>query len=175
MITLITGGARSGKSRHALELAMKYKKRVFIATAESMDKEMDERIARHKAERGDAFTTIEEPLNPAEALKKIPAGTEVALIDCLTLWTGNLMHKHGEDTDSFKEADQFLSALDSLQCDIIIVTNEVGMGIVPDNSFARKYRDVAGRINQRVAARADKVTLVVCGVPVTVKAPGGLS
>lgn len=175
MITLVTGGARSGKSRYALELALKYENRVFVATAQAMDEEMKKRIASHKEERGKDFMTIEEPLNLASALKKIPERAGVVLVDCLTVWTGNLMHKYGKDYDFFKEVEQFMSALDSLQCDIIIVTNEVGMGIVPDNSFARKYRDVAGRINQRVAARADKVKLTVCGVPVTVKAPGGLS
>ncbi len=169
MITLITGGARSGKSSHALELSMKYNNRVFIATAQAVDAEMKTRIANHKQERGEDFTTIEEPLDPAEALKRMPAETEVALIDCLTLWTGNLMCKYGEDADSFTEAEQFLSALDKPPCDLIIVTNEVGMGIVPDNAFARKYRDIAGRLNQQIAARANKVVLTVCGVPVQIK------
>lgn len=168
-LTLITGGARSGKSRHALELASRYSRKTFIATAEAFDSEMQERIRKHQQERGTSFTTIEESINLADAIKKIPGGTEVAIIDCLTVWAGNLMHKHKGDHTSFQEIDSFLQTLPNAPCDLIIVTNEVGMGIVPENKMARQFRDLAGTINQQVAHLADSVILTVCGIPMMIK------
>jgi adenosylcobinamide kinase/adenosylcobinamide-phosphate guanylyltransferase len=169
MITLITGGARSGKSAYALKLALEYSNRVFIATAQAIDGEMEDRIAKHKAERGDSFTTIEEPVDLAGAIKKIPEGTEVALIDCLTVWMGNLMHKHGDDAESFQETSDLMDVLAQVPCDVILVSNEVGMGIVPDNQASRLYRDMAGRMNQEIAAIADSVILTVAGLPMELK------
>lgn len=169
MITLITGGARSGKSSHALELASSYRKKVFIATACILDTEMENRVAKHRKERGDAFTTIEEPLNLAAALKNLPEGTDLALIDCVTVWIGNLMHKHGSEKETFTEIKEFLEALVDAPCDVIIVSNEVGMGIVPDNAMARNFRDIAGRLNQDIAKAASKVILTVAGMPVRIK------
>jgi adenosylcobinamide kinase/adenosylcobinamide-phosphate guanylyltransferase len=169
MITLITGGARSGKSAYALKLALEYSNRVFIATAQAIDGEMEDRIAKHKAERGDSFTTIEEPVDLAGAIKNIPEGTEVALIDCLTVWMGNLMHKHGDDAESFQETSDLMDVLAQVPCDIILVSNEVGMGIVPDNQASRLYRDMAGRMNQEIAAIADSVILTVAGLPMELK------
>lgn len=169
MITLVTGGARSGKSQHALKLAMEHEHRVFIATAQAMDSEMTDRIAKHKAERGDSFTTIEEPFDLATALRQIPADTDLVLIDCLTVWIANLMYKHGDDADSFPEITDLLSALTNTSLNIIIVTNEVGMGIVPDNAASRNFRDIAGRLNQDIAAIADSVVLTVSGLPLELK------
>jgi adenosylcobinamide kinase/adenosylcobinamide-phosphate guanylyltransferase len=170
MITLITGGGRSGKSRYALELAGKYGNRAFVASAVAIDAEMRERIAKHRRERGDAFFTAEAPLDPAAALRALPHGTEVALLDCLTVWLGNLMHEGKlSDNLSCPEIEAFLELLSSPPCDLIIVTNEVGMGIIPDNAMARIFRDLAGALNQRVAAKADRVILMVSGVPVPVK------
>ncbi len=169
MITLVTGGARSGKSAYALKLALEYSNRVFIATAQAIDGEMEDRIANHKAERGDSFTTIEEPVDLAGAIKKIPEGTEVALIDCLTVWMGNLMYKHGDGAESFQETSDLMDILVQAPCDIILVSNEVGMGIVPDNQASRLYRDMAGRMNQEIATIADSVILTVAGLPMELK------
>jgi adenosylcobinamide kinase/adenosylcobinamide-phosphate guanylyltransferase len=170
-ITLVTGGARSGKSRYALARAQRYEKKAFIATAEVTDEEMRSRIEKHRAERGDSFATIEVPLALAGALLRIPADCGVAVVDCLTVWLGNLMHRHGT-TESLAEVDAFLAALGECACDLIIVTNELGMGVVPDNAMAREFRDSAGRLNQRMAAVADEVVLLVSGVPLVVKGAG---
>jgi len=168
-IILITGGARSGKSAFAVQLALKYKKPVFIATAVACDKEMRDRIVHHKNERGNKFLmTIEEPYNPAEALKKIPSDTGVILLDCLTVWLGNLLWRNKKG-DKYQEIEDFLSCLDTLPCSIIIVTNEVGMGLVPDNSLGRRFRDIAGEVNKRVAEKAHQVIMTVCGIPLHIK------
>jgi len=168
-VILVTGGSRSGKSRCALELALEYSRRVFIATAEVTDGEMGERIRRHREERRDLFTTIEEHLDLAGALDSLPEGTQVALVDCLTVWLGNLFHQLGDvDLDSSHVA-AFLTALEDPPCDLILVTNEVGMGLVPPDPLSRRFRDVAGLLNQEVARRAHRVILTVCGVPVVVK------
>lgn len=169
MITLITGGARSGKSNHSLELASSYKNKVFIATARVMDGEMEDRISKHKKERGNAFTTIEEPLDLAASLKNLPEETDLALIDCTTVWIGNLMFERENEEEPFIEINEFIEALISAPCDVIIVSNEVGMGIVPDNAMARKFRDIAGRLNQDIAKIAAKVILTVAGMPVQLK------
>jgi len=168
-ITLITGGARSGKSALAVEMARKYGHRVFIATAEPFDVEMEDRISRHRAERGDLFTTIEEPLDPAAALARLPEGTQIVVIDCMTVWLGNLMHHMGDDTEIYPRIKRFLAALKSPLCGIIIVTNEVGLGLIPADPFSRRYRDLAGRLNQEIAKIADEVFLVACGIPVRIK------
>lgn len=169
MITLITGGARSGKSRHALELASEYDRKAFIATAQAFDDEMKDRITKHQAERGDSFANVEEPIDLAGAISSLPQDTEAAVVDCLTVWIGNLMHKYGEDTDTFSEVDSLLKILAEPPCDIILVANEVGMGIVPENGMARKYRDITGRLNQDIASLADTVIITVSGIPVTIK------
>jgi adenosylcobinamide kinase/adenosylcobinamide-phosphate guanylyltransferase len=168
--TLITGGGRSGKSRHALRLAEAYAgKRIFIATAEPFDGEMRARIDSHKRERGEAFETIEEPLDLAGALRSVPGDAEVAVVDCLTVWLGNLMHHRGAEAEGLPEISEFLNILDEPPCDLIIVTNEVGMGIVPENEMARRFRDASGRLGQEVARRAGRVVLMVSGLPVFVK------
>jgi adenosylcobinamide kinase/adenosylcobinamide-phosphate guanylyltransferase len=170
-ITLITGGARSGKSLYAQELALQHAApRVFIATALAIDSEMELRISNHREERAGQFATVEEPYNLAAALTRIPKGTSVALIDCLTVWLGNLMYRFGNDRAAVTGAiDAFIDKLPYPPCNLIVVTNEVGMGIVPDNAPAREFRDLAGNLNRRVAQRADKVYLCVCGIPVGVK------
>ena len=171
MITLVTGGSRSGKSRRALELAAPYARKALIATAEPVDEEMRRRIAAHREERDASFETIEEPRDLASALERLPAGIEVAVIDCLTVWLGNLMHQAAADSDlaspeTFPEIAAFLARLDDPPpCDLIVVTNEVGMGLVPTSAMGRAYRDLAGGVNQQVAARARRVILMVSGVP----------
>ena len=168
-IALITGGARSGKSSLALEKAMTYERRAFIATAVAFDDEMRRRIATHRQERSDAFLTVEEPVRLAQAIAALPPDIEVAVVDCLTVWLGNLFHEHGADGAPFAEADAFLKLLDAPPCPLILVANEVGLGIVPDTPLARAYRDAAGRLNCRVAEKADTVVLTVCGIPVLIK------
>ena len=167
-VTLITGGARSGKSRHALERAGRYDSAAFIATSIPSDDEMRQRIENHKKERDESFATIEEPVDLANAVASLPGGTKAAVIDCLTTWLGNLMHNQ-PNRESFPEVNAFLKAIEAPPCDLIIVTNEVGMGIVPDNPMARRFRDIAGNINQKTAALADEVILMVRGIPTVIK------
>lgn len=168
-VTLLTGGSRSGKSRYALEIASHYTHKAFIATAEPFDDEMQLRVSRHKEERGPNFITIEEPVDLAGAIRALPVDTEVAVVDCLTVWVGNLMYKFGDEEDSYPQIDDLLQALQSPPCDIVLVTNEVGMGIIPDNAVSRKFRDLAGSLNQRVASVADKVIITVSGIPLVLK------
>lgn len=167
-ITLITGGGRSGKSSHALELAAGYAKKAFIATAMPIDNEMQERIRRHKEERDPSYKTIEEPLDLAEAVASLTEeGVDAAIIDCLSVWVGNCLHHQESITDVIIEA--FLDSITSPPCDLFIVTNEVGMGIIPNNELSRKYRDILGTLNQQVARMAQKVVLMVSGIPVEIK------
>lgn len=170
-IVYVTGGARSGKSAFALHLAVPYNKRVFLATAEPFDPEMELRIGKHRAERGEQFTTIEEPLDLDRALRELPEGTEVLLLDCLTVWAGNLMHYAEErgEVDIEQQIERFLEVLRHPSCDIILVSNEVGMGIVPENAMARRFRDIAGIINQRVASLATEAWLLCSGMPLRLK------
>lgn len=172
MLTLVTGGVRSGKSRHALELAAPYRRRLFVATAEAFDDEMRLRIARHRAERAERFETVEAPLDPGAILRQPPPGVDVILLDCLTVWIGNLMHHRGQEM-SLDDAPfrTLFDALTQPPCDVILVTNEVGMGIVPDNPMARRFRDLAGGINARAAELADQVIFMVSGIPLCLKPP----
>jgi len=170
-ITLITGGARSGKSSYALSLALeRYSNRVFIATAVPFDREMSGRISRHRKERGDQFHTIEEPVELSRVLAELPGETEVAVVDCLTVWLGNLYHHFKEDEEKVgRQVETFLHHLDHPVCDLILVTNEVGWGIVPENPLARSFRDVAGTLNRRAAEKAAAAFLLCCGIPMTLK------
>ena len=169
-ITLVTGGSRSGKSSYALSLAANHEgKKAFVATAQPFDNEMRERIRMHRLSRGDAFLTVEEPLDPARALRSLPADTAVAVVDCLTVWLGNLMHNGGGIDDTYPQTASMMELLKDPPLRLILVTNETGMGVVPHNDMVRRFRDLAGRINQEAAALSDKVVLMVCGIPVTVK------
>jgi adenosylcobinamide kinase / adenosylcobinamide-phosphate guanylyltransferase len=170
-VIYVTGGARSGKSSHALALAGTYRRRVFLATAEAFDDEMRERIARHRDEREEAFTTIEEPLMIDRALRNLPEGTEVVLLDCLTVWLGNLMHHLAAPAAIEERIEALLDLLKEPPCDIILVSNEVGMGIVPENGLARSFRDLAGTLNRRVAAAATHAWLLCSGLPIVLKQP----
>jgi len=177
MITLITGGSRSGKSAFAQQRAEEggNAPRLFIATCPRLDPEMDARICRHRHDReGRGWATVEEPLLLAEQLSSVASGT-VVLIDCLTLWVSNLMHEAAQRGEELHEdqvatlAEQLGAAARRHQGRTIIVTNEVGFGIVPDNPAARRFRDLTGRCNQVVAATADEVVLVCCGLPLRLK------
>lgn len=168
-ITLVTGGSRSGKTARALALAMEHEPRIYLATAQAFDDEMRARIARHKAERADRFTTVEEAQHLDKALQAIPQDTGVVLIDCLTVWLGNLMHLHGPQSEPYEEVNAFLDALATPPCHLVIVTNEVGCGIVPHDPMTRCYRDHAGWLNQDVARLAHRVEFVACGLPLVLK------
>jgi adenosylcobinamide kinase/adenosylcobinamide-phosphate guanylyltransferase len=158
------------KSRHALQLAQHFfGRRAFIATAEPMDEEMKARIAAHQKERAQNYFTIEEPLDLANAIHKLPDDTSVAIIDCLTVWLGNLMHYCGSEEEVDTRIDEFIQALGESPCNIIIVGNEVGMGIIPENAMARQFRDMAGKLNQQTARLADSVMLMVSGIAVNIK------
>jgi adenosylcobinamide kinase/adenosylcobinamide-phosphate guanylyltransferase len=174
-IILITGGARSGKSRHAQSLAeARDGERLFIATSPVVDQEMRIRIERHQDDRRDrGWRTVEEDIRPMDVLAGYPEA-EVVLLDCLTLWLSNLLFE-AEEPEIFSEetvvelAGELVGAARQRQGVVIIVTNEVGLGIVPENPLARHYRDLLGRCNQTVAAAADRVDLVTCGIAVTIK------
>lgn len=163
---LITGGARSGKSRFAerLTLAMRGDA-IYVATAEALDDEMAERIASHQARRGPEWETMSAPLSLLEALHETDHGRP-RLVDCLTLWLSNLMH-HGRDWEA--EARALAEALPGFAAPVVFVTNEVGGGIVPENRLARAFRDAAGLVNQEIAAACDELWLVVAGYPIKVK------
>jgi adenosylcobinamide kinase/adenosylcobinamide-phosphate guanylyltransferase len=165
-IILITGGARSGKSTRAESRARAYAGQpVYIATAEALDCEMSERIARHRARRGQDWLEREVPLELVTALTETD-GAGARLVDCLTLWLSNLLHA---ERDWTTEARKLADALGRQMSPIVLVTNEVGLGIVPDNALARQFRDAAGILNQMIARVADEVEFVVAGLPMRVK------
>jgi len=172
-IILISGGARSGKSNFALKEASKKKgKKAFIATAIALDKEMEERIQMHKKERGVEWDTYEEPLNISKVIEKNLKIYEVIVLDCLTLWISNLMMKYKEDKKEItEEIDYFIDFLknlkniDNLNTKFLyIVTNEVGMSIVPENKLARLFRDIVGKTNQKIAEISKQVYIVISAI-----------
>lgn len=170
-ITLITGGARSGKSAHALKIASERQgaRRFFIATLEALDDEMAARIARHRSERPPDFATVEEPVNLASALESLNQRADVVVLDSLTLWVSNLMRIYPADNPFAFEAGTLAGILSQAEFESIIVTDEVGNGIVPDNPVARRFRDLLGETNQTIARAADQVILMVAGYPLRVK------
>jgi adenosylcobinamide kinase/adenosylcobinamide-phosphate guanylyltransferase len=164
---LVLGGARSGKSRHAEDVvSASGLKRIYIATAETRDGEMVERVRLHQVRRGEGWRTVEEPLALVDCLMREASPAHAILVDCLTLWISNLM---------FAEADveaavaELAAALPSLQGTVCLVSNEVGLGIVPDNALARRFRDFAGLANQRLAAVCDEVVFVAAGLPLRLR------
>jgi len=170
-IIFILGGARSGKSSFALKLAKKSKKRkvAFIATAQARDREMGKRILLHRLARPSNFKTFEEALNLSGLLKKISSGFDVIIIDCLTLFVSNLMLKRFKEKEILEEIDKVLAMLKKTNTKAIIVSNEVGLGIVPQTKLGRNFRDIAGKVNQAVAKKADNVFFMVSGLPWRVK------
>lgn len=167
--TLVLGGARSGKSRHAMLLAEKHGSRpLMIATAVAGDGEMRRRIALHQQERGEHWTTVEAPFDLAGAVAALDSGA-TAVVDCLTLWLSNLIH--GE-RDPGAEATRLLEALEQSPARLILVSNEVGLGIVPGSPLGRRFRDEQGRLNRRLAEAADEVVLLAAGLPLTLKGLG---
>ena len=165
-IFLVLGGARSGKTRHALSIADRRPNRIYLATAQAFDDEMRERISQHQRERDATWTTHEEPHELANALHQIDAPNTAIVVDCLTLWLSNMMLA---DQDITRATDDVISSLKSMQADVIFVSNEVGLGIVPDNKLAREFRDAQGLLNQRLAAVSDQVEFIAAGLPLTLK------
>jgi len=165
-VILITGGARSGKSKRAETRTRAFPGQpVYVATAEPLDTEMEARIAKHRARRGADWIEREVPLDLVDALVASDGGG-ARLVDCLTLWLSNLMHAR---RDWERDVTELASALPRLKSPVVLVTNEVGLGIVPDNALARSFRDAAGIMNQTIAAAADEVEFVVAGLPMKLK------
>lgn len=167
-IILVTGGARSGKSSFAEKFAkINGSKLFFIATGQAIDKEMRERIKKHKRRRGNLWKVIEEPKRLSDALGKISKGTVV--LDCITLWINNLIQEGLRDSVIKREVLKVLKIANKGKFDTIMVTNEVGYGIVPNNRLARQYRDLLGAVNQLIAKKADTVYLMCSGIPLCIK------
>jgi adenosylcobinamide kinase / adenosylcobinamide-phosphate guanylyltransferase len=173
-IVLVTGGCRSGKSAHALTLAasMAPGPRYFLATCVPGDEEMKARVARHQRDRGEDWRTIECPVAIGEAILRESAESGVVLVDCLTMWMNNLLMETESQDILEKHIDTLTRALGEAPGSVILVTNEVGCGIVPADRMTRLFRDMTGLANQRVAAAADKVIWTVSGVPVLIKGTG---
>lgn len=165
---LVLGGARSGKTGFAEQLVLHRARRpAYLATAQTLDDEMRERVRAHRASRSAHFATIEEPLDLAAALRRAAADHDAILVDCLTLWITNLL---GVGINVAAAVDDLVDALQAIdRCQIILVSNEVGLGIVPDNALARTFRDLAGAAHQRLAGVCDDVYFVVAGLPMTFK------
>ncbi|HYP14059.1 MAG TPA: bifunctional adenosylcobinamide kinase/adenosylcobinamide-phosphate guanylyltransferase [Bryobacteraceae bacterium] len=170
MIILIGGGSRSGKSRYALKLALEFSApRVFIATAETRDDEMRARAQAHRSERGGNFTTVEEPLELGQAILRASHENGVVVVDCLTLWVSNLLFADPARDIAAETSQMLFAAGRAEDAKIILVTNEVGCGIVPDNELSRRFRDLAGSVNQQAAAAAAEVYWMAFGCPIRVK------
>ncbi|MEQ1942894.1 bifunctional adenosylcobinamide kinase/adenosylcobinamide-phosphate guanylyltransferase [Mesorhizobium sp. VNQ89] len=165
-LTFLLGGARSGKSTHAEKLATELPAPwTYIATAQAYDDEMAERITLHRSRRGEGWSTVDAPFGLVDALRAVPAGRPV-LVDCLTLWLSNHMLM---ESDVQARSDELAEVLAAPRGPWFVVSNEVGLGIVPDNPLGRRFRDAQGRLNQKIAAVADRVLFFVAGLPMQVK------
>ena len=175
-LILILGGARSGKSSLAETLARRGRRVLFVATAEARDQEMKRRIAAHRERRPAGWDTLEEPLDPVAALRPVLNHYDTFLLDCLTLWVSNLLlDEPGHSEDGGRIPDSALRLMDLIQeshATWILVSNEVGQGIVPSSVLGRAYRDALGRVNQLAASRADRVYLMTAGLALELKSPG---
>jgi adenosylcobinamide kinase/adenosylcobinamide-phosphate guanylyltransferase len=171
----ITGGARSGKSIYAEKRAREFGAPLgYVATSQALDNEMADRVRRHRDRRGIDWTTIEEPVHLSQALARSDGQFQVLLVDCITLWLSNLLFKYeaaGEPIEELiaNDVQRLKNTLHGMVTPVILVSNEVGMGIVPDNSLARLFRDIAGSTNQMLANAADEVQVVISGLPLKLK------
>lgn len=167
---LVLGGARSGKSRHALEQAHLGGTSVaFLATARALDGDMATRIGRHRAERPARWTTIEEPYEVPAASRRAARSHDLVVVDCVTVWVSNLMERGDDDALVLAAVDDLAKLLRERLVSVILVSNEVGQGVHPPTELGRRFRDLLGLANQRLAAAADRVTLMVAGLPLTAK------
>ena len=169
-IILILGGARSGKSTYAINLAKKHKRIAFIATCQPLDKEMQHRIRIHQQTRPKNWKTFEEPKDLDSLLLRMNKTFDCIIIDCMTLLVSNLILGGYKETDIFKKIRKMLINLKKKQAKVILVSNEVGLGLVPTNKLGRQFRDIAGKVNQLVARVADEVFFVIAGIPTRIKA-----
>jgi adenosylcobinamide kinase / adenosylcobinamide-phosphate guanylyltransferase len=168
---LILGGVRSGKSRFALSLQPVGARVAFVATAQAGDADLAARIARHQAERPPRWVTVEEPLALAAALKRVSAESfDAVVVDCLTLWVANRLLQGDPDEAVLAEADEIAALIGRRACPLTLVSNEVGAGVHPETPIGLRFRDLLGLVNQRLAAACDRVTLMVAGIPVAIKA-----
>jgi len=166
----VTGGCRSGKSRYALDYANQhFSKKLFLATCEVLDEEMAQRIESHKKARGPEWKTIEERLHIVSKIKEYEGDAEIILIDCLTLWLYNLLIKWDNDLKIIGETEKLITMIKQSPTSFILVSNEVGMGIVPADPLSRRYRDLLGTMNQRMAEALDTVIFMVSGIPIFLK------
>lgn len=170
-IIFVIGGCRSGKSSHALHAAeeMPGNRKIYIATCMPQDEEMKQRVAKHRQERSKNWVTIEEPLQLASAISQNGPEADVLLVDCLTLWVSNLLMETDDERQIEKRIAELIAALERATGPIVLVSNEIGTGIVPQNKLARQYRDIIGLANQAVAKTAGRVIWMVAGIPVTIK------
>ena len=171
---LIVGGARSGKSRHCLHLARPLDARIaFVATAQAGDADMAARIARHRADRPSSWLTVEEPFDLPAACGRLTGRADLLLVDCLTLWVSNRLLRGDDDKTILQGADDLAAFMAARAVSLLIVSNEVGAGVHPPTAAGLRFQDLLGLVNQRVAQAADRVTLMVAGIPLTVKNPSG--
>jgi adenosylcobinamide kinase/adenosylcobinamide-phosphate guanylyltransferase len=170
-VVFIIGGCRSGKSRHALETAKRIAgiKKIFIATCIPHDAEMRQRVDRHQKERGRDWQTVEAPVDLTQAITVSSRQADVLLVDCLTLWISNLLMEIEDDEIIAERIAGLTQSVASASSPVILVSNEVGGGVVPENKLARRFRDLAGTANQAVAEQADRVVWMVAGIPVQIK------
>lgn len=169
-VTLVLGGARSGKSRYAQQLASQFQRVTFIATGRPGDAEMRKKIARHRRERPRAWTTVEAPVELPEAIRSESQKADVILIDCLTVYAANVLGaRSGPKRSAEKDAEAVCDAIRASRASLVVVSNEVGNGVVPAYQSGRAYRDALGEMNQKIAQIADRVVLMVAGLPLTLK------
>jgi adenosylcobinamide kinase/adenosylcobinamide-phosphate guanylyltransferase len=169
-LIFITGGCRSGKSRFALNYANQhFSKKIYLATCEALDEEMAQRIEHHKKMRGPEWHTIEEPVEIVDKIRQYGDKVEVILLDCITLWLSNLLTKGNDDLKIKDGINRLMEILKQTSTSLIVVSNEVGMGIVPADSLSRQFRDLSGMVNQRIAEMVDTVIFMVSGIPIFLK------
>ena len=168
---LVLGGCRSGKSSYALETVQKFNgdNKIFIATCIPCDDEMKQRVARHQKDRCRSWKTIEAPVELPKAITEYSSSADVIIVDCLTLWVSNLLMNSDDSRKVEMQNSLLTGAIEESRCPIVLVSNEVGQGIVPENKLARQFRDLVGQTNQAVASCVDQVILTVAGIPVTIK------
>jgi len=169
-VIFITGGCRSGKSRYALDYVNQhFLKKLYLASCEALDEEMAQRIEHHKKMRGPEWHTIEEPVEIVDKIRQYGDKVEVILLDCITLWLSNILMKWDSDSRIMDEVDRFVDVIKQSPTSFIIVSNEVGMGIVPAEPLGRRFRDLSGMVNQKIAEVADTVIYMVSGIPMFLK------
>jgi adenosylcobinamide kinase / adenosylcobinamide-phosphate guanylyltransferase len=168
-LIFVLGGARSGKSRFALRMGRRKSPRAFVATGEPFDREMTDRIRKHKRSRGDSWTTVEVPSKVSDWLAEEGSHYSCIVVDCLTLWLNNLLRDSVRSAQVPTHVKNFLKAIRACPGQVVVVSNELGLGLVPGDATSRQFRDLAGRMNQLVAAEADEVYMLVSGLPLRLK------